>query len=249
MNYEHPGRAHPSRSSLFVSRLPQETGSVAADDFRLERDPRLDVGFQAGHLSCKVSGDGYWSGSLAVDASARPPTTTHDVARELFEANPAYTAAPDHTLILVYSRWLIELAGQTRDEAMESMDAMVYHANYAWVSFTTGLGPFYMRNIGALLERNSEVFTQVHGILPFAPGSEEIVELVKAIQTFGFLPLHHGVGIAAPGLPTLLRTGGSGEYVQHPVFGRIPGGLRYLDLTGWAGAADTTFADGDLGTT
>jgi hypothetical protein len=60
-------------------------------------------------------------------------------------------------------------------------------------------------------------------------------DLIAAVRALKYLFIQLSAGVAAPNLSTKIYTNGSDKFVEHPKFGRLPGGIRFIDLSEWDG--------------
>ncbi|GAB3627687.1 hypothetical protein GCM10027419_25380 [Pandoraea terrae] len=161
---------------------------------------------------------------------------TMSVAKDIIKKYSEYTEDGQHIVTFAYERWGIGLpAGPVLDEALSSVSGFQFWINYGWAQYFVGLTAYFaMAASGAAMDPANDFISPRWLFQPMVSGAERS-RLITAVRLRGYVLMQQGVGISAPGRPTILHTNGAAHFTDHPEFGTIPGGLSYVDLTRWEG--------------
>ncbi|AKM30939.1 hypothetical protein AB870_13700 [Pandoraea faecigallinarum] len=213
---------------------------------KLINEPMLAAQFTAGSIRCVPSTIDTPQAIVETTMLAASLDKIIATAKKVLAAHPDYIVDPNnYRLTFVYERLYIDVLGINVDRMLNDPDLLEYFINSIWLSlYFVDLGP-YME----MIPFNAVIRSRQPEIKPswaFVPkvADTDLQDLINAVHSRQYILMHQGVGLSAPGKETLLYTNGSGAYVDHPDFGRLPAGLTYLDLRTWNGETrDFTKAD------
>jgi len=155
--------------------------------------------------------------------------------KEIFASNPEYSDRPDFISPNSFFGLNLDLP---RDYAYEYIKSpLIYgiiigdfwHQKYYKISLTEKYVAYSFFVIHA---------TGVQFELTIRPTIEGATreDLVEAVRSLRFVLIQVSVGVAASGIESSKTyTNGSNHFVENPEFGRMPGGLKFIDVSKWKG--------------
>jgi hypothetical protein len=218
------------------------------EEIILEHEASLYASFLNASLTAWQGSSGGWRCNLVHDIEPLEPHKSYpakaiELAKRLLQ-KPDYKDA-DHRLIFLFGQEGVVVPNPMISEVLSSDERFQYWINGAWNELRYNLDPFVIGHyapVASTAWRHAHIDTQ---FVPQDDRASEKAALVASVRRWGYMLLHLGVGIAAPSLPTIMLTGGTEEWVEHDVFGLMPGGTHYLDLRSWDGN-DKEFTARDL---
>ncbi|AHB08674.1 MULTISPECIES: hypothetical protein [Pandoraea] len=238
--------------SLVDLSFPRSTGrpppkaGIEDDNAKLIHEPRFAGSFVEGSMNVSELSPGLWGATLEMTMLSASAEKTIAVAKSLFEKYPEYLVNNDYRVIFSYERMGLRIPpGAALEETLSGVPGFQRWINLLWTTeYRVGLGAYFqLTSAGPLVHGEGNEIRPTLMFMPTIEGANQD-RLIQAVRSRQYVLLQQGVGISAPGKPTIIHTNGGAHYTEHPDFGVVPGGLGFIDLRNWDGESrDFTMAD------
>lgn len=206
---------------------PSEKAGFLENDILLEHHAGLETTFLSGHVSRSGSETNY-SASLVLLVEIKGLQELIEIEKEILNQNPLYTNKPDFSVSNFFGRNHVSV----RDaNYLENAGEFSYTVNRLWIGQRFLVLQYHdVLNNSPVVGADPKYFEIRQSIVTDSPAQAGDFESLKgALFNYGYLPLHLGIQLKAPGLPTKLYTNAGNQLVSTP-FGDLPSRLQYLDL-------------------
>jgi hypothetical protein len=213
----------------------------------------LEVRFMTAAIAVGADEANVPNAKITVALAGLSASQTIDFLKDTQGNNSEYFDSHNFTLTSRYTKFEVDFDRSQTETMLATELQFLDSLDQAYTGLSWQFGKYIFVVSQQLVKHSRD--GMVLSITAFAdPGQQtppSIEDLIESVRAMEFIPVQLSFAVSTPDLPRKIYTNGANYYIDHPSFGRVPGGISYIDLSTWDGGcrvydeSDLRYFDGD----